>query len=74
MNRDEQFKVPKRKVSARRMRIESHPIDVHKGMYSLYLYHNSIISHKNTFHQYCNSFNYSDLHKFLNLIKIIKAQ
>lgn len=33
INRDEQFKVPKRKVSARRMRIESHPTDVHKGMY-----------------------------------------
>lgn len=32
-NRDEQFKVPKRKFSARRMRIESHPTDVHKGMY-----------------------------------------
>lgn len=29
--RDEQFRVPKRRVSARRLRIESHPTDVHKG-------------------------------------------
>ncbi|VVC45493.1 Ubiquitin-related domain,Myosin head, motor domain,Rho GTPase-activating protein domain,P-loop [Cinara cedri] len=28
--KDDQFKAPKRKVSARRLRIESHPTDVHK--------------------------------------------
>lgn len=46
MNRDEQFKVPKRKFSARRIRIESHPTDVHKGMYINY---NPAILHKKTF-------------------------
>lgn len=34
--RDDQFKAPKRKVSIRR-RIESHPTDVHKGIYQIYL-------------------------------------
>lgn len=39
MSRDDQFKIPKRKVSARRLRIESHPTDLHKGiLYSLVLY------------------------------------
>lgn len=39
MNRDDQFKAPKRKVSARRLRIESHPTDIHKGINCvLYIY------------------------------------
>lgn len=32
IDRDDQFKVPKKDVSLRRLRIESHPTDAHKGL------------------------------------------